>query len=133
MGQSDRASYDIVRDYWRGRRGAKDFDAEWRRALHDGFFADSAAAPKTVRLRAGADFASQEAASESASSTPDENTFEFIFRPDPTISDGRFANNGWLPELPKPLTKLTWDNAILISPRTAAKLGIAYKIGGTGG
>ena len=134
LGQSDRTSYDFVRDYWRGRRGAKDFDAEWRRTLHDGFFADTAAAPKTMRLKAGTNFASQDAATESASSkAPDENTFEFIFRPDPTISDGRFANNGWLQELPKPLTKLTWDNAILISPRTAAKLGIAYQIGGTGG
>ena len=39
-----------------------------------------------------------------------------IFRPDPTIYDGRFANNGWLQELPKPITKLTWDNAAFISP-----------------
>jgi molybdopterin-containing oxidoreductase family iron-sulfur binding subunit len=49
---------------------------------------------------------------------------EIVFRPDPTVYDGRFANNGWLQELPKPLTKLTWDNAALISPQTAARLGI---------
>ena len=49
---------------------------------------------------------------------------EIAFRPDPTIWDGQFANNGWLQELPKPLTRLTWDNAALLSPATAARLGI---------
>src|SRR6185503_15422791 len=49
---------------------------------------------------------------------------ELAFRPDPSVHDGRFANLGWLQELPKPLTKLTWDNAALMSPRTAARLGI---------
>src|SRR5208282_2636044 len=47
-----------------------------------------------------------------------------VFRPDPTIGDGRYANNGWLQELPKPLTKLTWDNVVMISPTTAASLGV---------
>ena len=49
---------------------------------------------------------------------------EINFRPDPTIWDGRFANNGWLQELPKPLTKLTWENAALLSPITADALGL---------
>ena len=55
-------------------------------------------------------------------SAPAAHGLEIIFRPDPTIYDGRFANNGWLQELPKPLTKLTWDNAALVSPATAQKL-----------
>ena len=49
---------------------------------------------------------------------------EVIFRPDPTIYDGRFANNGWLQELPKPITKLTWDNAAILSPATAHRFGV---------
>jgi molybdopterin-containing oxidoreductase family iron-sulfur binding subunit len=53
------------------------------------------------------------------STTPSSGGLEIIFRPDPTIWDGRFANNGWLQELPKPLTKLTWDTAAWISPRLA--------------
>ena len=47
---------------------------------------------------------------------------EIVFRPDPSVYDGRFANNGWLQELPKPITRLTWDNAALLSPATAARL-----------
>ncbi|HEV8231283.1 MAG TPA: 4Fe-4S dicluster domain-containing protein, partial [Thermoanaerobaculia bacterium] len=50
---------------------------------------------------------------------------EITFRPDPTIHDGRFANNGWLQELPKPITKVTWDNVAAVSPATAARLGVA--------
>ena len=51
-------------------------------------------------------------------------TFEVNFRPDPTIYDGRFANNGWLQELPKPITKITWDNAAIMSPGDAFRLGV---------
>jgi molybdopterin-containing oxidoreductase family iron-sulfur binding subunit len=50
---------------------------------------------------------------------------EIVFRPDPTVYDGRFANNGWLQELPKPITKLVWDNAALVSPATAERLNVA--------
>jgi molybdopterin-containing oxidoreductase family iron-sulfur binding subunit len=49
---------------------------------------------------------------------------EIVFRPDPHVLDGRFANNGWLQELPKPLSKVTWDNVAYISPRTAEFFGI---------
>ena len=48
---------------------------------------------------------------------------EFIFRPDPSVYDGRYANNGWLQELPKPVTKLTWDNAAMVSPKTVGSTG----------
>ena len=62
--------------------------------------------------------------------------YEIVFQPDPTIYDGRFANNGWLQELPKPITKLTWDNAALMSPATAQELGVglgSYAHGGEHG
>ena len=55
------------------------------------------------------------------------NTIELNIRRDPTIYDGQFSNNGWLQELPKPMTKLTWDNAILIGPKMAERLQIASK------
>ena len=59
-----------------------------------------------------------------------------VFLPDPTIYDGAFANNGWLQELPKPLTKLTWGNAAIMSPATAERLGLgrgSYAHGGEHG
>ena len=67
------------------------------------------------------DRAREAAAAAEASGLP---TIELVFRPDPTIWDGRWANNGWLQEIPKPLTKLAWDNALLVSPRTADELGV---------
>ena len=114
-----RPGYDIVRDYWRGQKlGGDDFETAWETALHDGLIAGTALAPKQVTLKPGA-FAAGVAAP--AASNP---ALEISFRPDPTIWDGRFANNGWLQELPKPMTKLTWDNAALVSPKTAQALGL---------
>ena len=60
------------------------------------------------------------------------NDLDVIFRPDPYIADGRTANNAWLQELPRPFTKLTWDNAVLLAPATAEKLKLAsQQTGGT--
>ena len=117
MGQFDRSSVKVVEDYWKGQKGGSgDFKATWRKALHDGKWADTAARPKAV--------ASKPLASFGPKPTVEATGLEIIFRPDPTVWDGRFANNGWLQELPKPITKLTWDNAALVSFATAEKLGL---------
>jgi MoCo/4Fe-4S cofactor protein with predicted Tat translocation signal len=92
------------------------FDRDWRRWLHDGIMPNTAFAPKTVTVQANA-------AAASAPTTAGQG-LEVVFRPDPSVYDGRFANNAWLQELPKSLTKLTWDNAALISPGTAARLSL---------
>jgi MoCo/4Fe-4S cofactor protein with predicted Tat translocation signal len=98
-----------------------DFESWWRKCLHDGFVPDTALSTKTVSLKS--DWASS-LASAPSNQPPAPNTYELVFRPDPTIYDGRFANNGWLQELPKPLTKITWDNVALVSPNTAKKMGV---------
>ncbi|HXT62701.1 MAG TPA: TAT-variant-translocated molybdopterin oxidoreductase [Pyrinomonadaceae bacterium] len=97
-----------------------DFESSWRKWLHDGFIPNTALPTKTVAAKA--DWANS---LQNAGGTPalPANTFEVVFRPDASIHDGRFANNGWLQELPKPLTKITWDNVALVSPNTAKKLG----------
>jgi MoCo/4Fe-4S cofactor protein with predicted Tat translocation signal len=133
MGQPGRPSYEIVREYWKQQSRAQDFELFWRTALHDGIVAASAFAPKSVRL-VGAGFKPAPTQPETGNPKPDTgNSLDIIFRPDPTILDGRFANNGWLQELPKPLTKLTWDNAVLVSPATAERLALSYRVGSTGG
>lgn len=105
------AGYGLVRDYWQNRLGL-DFESAWRRALHDGLIKNSAAAPKSVSLK------SKHAAPSAAAAAGE---FDVVFRPDPTVWDGKPANNGWLQELPKPITKLTWDNAVMVSPKFAEK------------
>jgi molybdopterin-containing oxidoreductase family iron-sulfur binding subunit len=98
-----------------------DFDSSWRKWLHDGFIPNTALPAKTVAAKS--DWASS-LASSSNTQPPTPNTLELVFRTDPSIYDGRFANNGWLQELPKPLTKVTWDNVAYVSPATAQKLGV---------
>ena len=97
-----------------------DSEKLWRRILHDGV------APGTASATIMASPAPPPAAGQTPNQAPNQNAddFEIIFRPDPTVYDGRYANNGWLQELPKPLTTLTWDNAAIVSPRTAERLGL---------
>lgn len=122
-GEPTASSYEIVRAYWRSyyeglaEPPAGDFEQFWRRALHDGFVAGSAAPPLALSL--AADWA--DGLELGAAAT---QGLEIVFRPDPSIWDGRFASNAWLQELPKPLSTLTWDNAALISPATAQRLGV---------
>ncbi|MBP6004272.1 MAG: TAT-variant-translocated molybdopterin oxidoreductase [Pyrinomonadaceae bacterium] len=95
----------------------KSFDDNWSKAIHDGFIPNTAAAAKSVTVTTA--FLSQPEAKPTGS-----GTVEITILPDPCVYDGRFVNNGWLQELPNPLNKITWDNVALVSPKTAAKLGI---------
>jgi len=114
-----RSDHDIVQAHWMEQLGAEEFTARWRTALHDGIVVDTALPAQTVSVRL-------DALRQPTTTTlpPSADGLEINFRADPTIGDGRFANNGWLQELPKPLTKLTWENAALISPLTAQSLGL---------
>ncbi len=115
MGHFDRPALAVVRDHWRSQsKAGADFEVTWRAALHNGKFEGPAAAAKSVTAKPVASFGARPAV--------ESGEYELVFRPDPTIWDGRYANNGWLQELPKPLTKLTWDNAALVGRATAAKL-----------
>jgi molybdopterin-containing oxidoreductase family iron-sulfur binding subunit len=117
----DRSSaMDLVKATWTGR-GLD--EAAWRKALHDGLVPATEAASKSPGI-AAAGLAQATATLQAATSDPG---FSVIFRPDPTLGDGRWANNGWLQELPKPLTKLTWDNALLISPKTSEALRVQHE------
>jgi MoCo/4Fe-4S cofactor protein with predicted Tat translocation signal len=110
IGGVDLPPYQVVRDYWFAN-GAN--EETWRRWLNDGVIANSAlpARPAAASL------------SVPASAPVAATGIELEIRPDPTIYDGRFANNAWLQELPKPQTKITWDNVVLMGVKTAEKIG----------
>jgi MoCo/4Fe-4S cofactor protein with predicted Tat translocation signal len=119
LGEAGRVSHDIVHDYWQGKTKEKDYEVFWQTCLHDGVMPNTAFAAKKVSIASG--LASRLAPA--AAGAP--AGMEIIFRPDPTVGDGRFANNGWQQELPKPVTHLTWDNAAMLSPATAQRLGVS--------
>jgi molybdopterin-containing oxidoreductase family iron-sulfur binding subunit len=115
------SSHDAVKAYWQKVHGGPDFESFWRRSLHDGIVAPTSSATIVVPLDpVGIKGALATLAADKA--TPD---VTLVLRPDPTIHDGRYANNAWLQELPKPLTKLVWDNAVLVSPERARRLGLS--------
>jgi molybdopterin-containing oxidoreductase family iron-sulfur binding subunit len=113
----NRSGHDIVREHWQSRWPA--FEKDWRRALHDGLVAGSDLPDRDVPLRDNWAARLPQPASNGG------GDLEIVFRPDPSVFDGRFANNGWLQELPRPLSKLTWDNAAYLSPATAQRLDVA--------
>jgi molybdopterin-containing oxidoreductase family iron-sulfur binding subunit len=117
LGQAGLPGLEIVRSYWQGRLPAETFEAAWRKALQDGVVAEPAESVAKAKPPAPAKLDGVKLAAGGEG-------LEIVFRPDPTIYDGRYANNGWLQELPKPLTTLTWENAALVSPALAKKLGL---------
>jgi MoCo/4Fe-4S cofactor protein with predicted Tat translocation signal len=148
-GQPDRRAAEIIRDYWSRAHGGgiggwtlRDAQGEpfrntetfWRRTVHDGFIHGTGLTASSSQLPASgseAPVASPEppsaerrAPSAGPGASSAESGLEIIFRPDPTVWDGRFANNGWLQELPKPLSKVTWDATAWIAPRLAEERGL---------
>ena len=119
-GYPDQRGYDIVRNYWLSQWNSADGEKTWRRCLHDGLAPDTAyptaALPKL-------DAKAVRAALQAPPANSDR--IEVGFYPDSGVYDGRFTNNGWLQEAPDPMTKLTWDNAALMSSATASSLDVA--------
>jgi len=118
-GQAEATGYDLVRSYWQKQHTGTDFEQFWRKSLHDGWIEGTTFSPKTVT--AGTTAGASEA------KTADPSAIELNIRRDSTVYDGQFSNNGWLQELPKPMSKLTWDNAIQIGPKMAERLQLASK------
>ena len=105
-------SYDIMRGFWHQQLPAADFERIWRKSLHDGMvtgWRSATLGPSAERSQASAP-------------APEVGGLYLLIRADPHIGDGRFSNNAWLQELPKPLTKLVWENAAFVSPATAERL-----------
>ncbi len=122
LGLDQTSPYEIARETFRSLAGGG--EEEWKKFLHDGFLAGSAAPPASVRLDAPAVAAAIVAAGLIPAKPPTRDNLEVVFHRDYRMDDGRFNNNGWMQELPDPITKLTWENVILMSVRTAKDLGL---------
>ena len=118
----------MVRDTWLedALLGNTDFEGQWNRILHDGLFADGRLEPVAPAL---ADAAMEKILAGLDQLRPADSGMgdgmELVLTLSSAVHDGRFANNGWLQELPDSLTKIAWDNAALMSPATAEGLGVA--------
>ncbi|MCX7792771.1 MAG: TAT-variant-translocated molybdopterin oxidoreductase [Chloroflexaceae bacterium] len=121
LGQPDARPYDLVRAYWETSGLANgNFEAFWQSALASGVVSGTAAPTVTPALQPAAG---------GAVAAPVAEELEIVFRPDPSVWDGAYTNNGWMMELPRPLTKLVWDNAVLMSIATASRLlGLGFNV-----
>jgi len=114
-------AYELVRETFKTFVSSADFEESWQRFLHDGFLADSAVKPVSVRFnwrRAGRLVKPQP--------PPSKDSLEVIFHRDYSVDDGRYSNNGWLQEMPDPITKMVWENVILLSKKTADDLRLRW-------
>ena len=115
LGDPTRSNYEIVQGYWQKHHAGAEFDDFWTESVRKGVVPNTEARMVTTPAPRATPSAGREQSG---------SFIELNFRPDPSIWDGRWANNAWLQELPKPLTKLVWDNAAILSPATATSLGI---------
>ena len=133
-----RGGREIVKAFWRRQFGdaanttrpatwGTEFEAFWQETVRSGVIQDPRRAAVIVPL------AANWSSDVPPPTAPSASDFEINFRADPTLFDGRYANNGWLQELPKPVTKITWDNAAFVGPKTADTLKIDKKFKWTAG
>ncbi|MDR0534615.1 MAG: TAT-variant-translocated molybdopterin oxidoreductase [Verrucomicrobiales bacterium] len=125
LGQPLIAGPELVQETFKQRGGT---DATWPQFVHDGFVPLTATVPPITIGASPASMGVSLASLKAANSELGPNNLELVFVPDSKVDDGRFSNNGWLQELPDFMTKLTWDNAALISPLTAKSLGLDCKL-----
>lgn len=121
--------HDIVRDVWAQEIGGMGFTAAWSQWLHDGV------GPQRELKEASLSLGGVAAASSEAeiADAPTNTNIEIVLQNSPTILDGRYGNVGWLQELAHPISKLTWDNAALMSPQTAKNLNVKWGSARNGG
>ena len=120
VGEAEAKGYKVVRNAWKSKTGASGFHKRWRRWLHEGVLEDQHAPFSAISAQA----ASLGGLQVSGAKAPSAGSMDVLFFAGHNSFDGRFANNSWLQELPDPLTKITWDNAALLSPATAKALGV---------
>ncbi len=124
LGNPTANSYSLARETFASLTGGALDEEKWKKFLHDGLLEGSKAKAVSGSFNWDVVKGAVAAAAAAASTAPSKDKLEVIFHRDASVDDGRYTNNGWLQELPDPITKLVWDNAVLISRETASQLGL---------
>jgi Fe-S-cluster-containing dehydrogenase component len=128
IGEGDKGAHALLKLLWQrralaeGRATAEGFEGAWETWLANGVIEKTGGQAESPPPLEGAGLAGR--LGPAISALPRGGGLEVAFVVDSKVFDGRFGNNVWLQELPDPITKLTWDNAVLLSPVTANELGI---------
>lgn len=122
LGDEKTSGYEVVRGQWKAQLDGAGFFKTWRKMLHDGVVAERGHRAMTAQpgVPAGGFFDNRP-----TPKAPTQDALEVVFYETAHLWDGRYAGNGWMLETPDNLTKITWDNAVLLSPATAKALGVA--------
>ena len=123
--------YELVRGTLAGPVTGPGPESQWKKFLHDGFLPGSASPhiPAAFKWAAISGVLKEFVAARAKTDTgPSKENLEVVFRSDYSVEDGRYNNNGWLQELPDPITKVTWENVITLSVRTAREFGILPQV-----
>jgi MoCo/4Fe-4S cofactor protein with predicted Tat translocation signal len=107
-------SHQIIHDFWKSELTSTAFESDWEKILRDGIIANTRQKTRIPKLKPFS----------LPSPAAGKNGLEILFKEDPCVYDGRFANNGWLQELPSPVSKITWGNAVLLASETAKEKGL---------
>ncbi|NND99854.1 MAG: TAT-variant-translocated molybdopterin oxidoreductase [Pirellulaceae bacterium] len=126
LGEDETSPMAITRRTADAIAGSSLSDRQWRQLLHDGYSDDITIQGDELSASGEAGQLTKDAPVAISGDQIDQNDFEVIFVPADGLYDGRFANNGWLQEMPQTLTKMCWDNAAILSPATAKALGISH-------
>ncbi len=124
-------AYDLVRDSFSSVAGSPLVENAWKKFLHDGFLAGSG--HKSVEASLNWAGVATVVAAAKAAAAPTGSEMEVVFARDARVDDGRYSNNGWLQELPDPVTKVAWENVIAMSKASAKALGVFPKYWDEGG
>jgi molybdopterin-containing oxidoreductase family iron-sulfur binding subunit len=126
LGEGDLGAHELVQRFWRDQHSGSDFDQQWEKWLADGIVPGPAGGQGRVPIETISNLLDVKRLAPAVArvfAAPPEG-MEVGFAVDPKTYDGRFGNNTWLQELPHPITKLTWDNAVMISEATATAQGL---------
>ncbi len=118
------SGYEAVRKTWESQLGRSDEDSRWQSAVANGVIDGTESEQVSLAFDAGSLAEVGQALELKRQSSASPGRFEIVCKPDPTIWDGRFANNGWLQEMPKPLSHVVWDNTVWIAPADAKRLNV---------